>query len=76
MTEAADYLDMLAEDRVPRTPPLAIDRHFSVKHDVVFLGARMHLSFVFRMILTPGPAVGPGMAVPGSGINLEPVPGL
>lgn len=27
------------------------------------------------MILTPGPAVGPGMAVPASGVNLEPVPG-
>lgn len=44
MTEAADYLEMLAEDRVPRTPPLAIDRRFSFNHDVVLVpGCTHHL---------------------------------
>ena len=41
----------------------------------MFVGSKMHVSFVFRMILTPGPAVGPGMAAPVCGVNLEPVPG-
>ena len=73
MTRAADYLVMLAEDSIPRSPPLPIDRPLVLD----LKGWVNHVnrpSPFARLVLAPGPSVGPGMAVPQPGRNLEPDP--